>query len=139
MFNKITLFAVCCLFFTSCSFNKEKDLNIDFSSDSSKIVFTGIEEANLFQLKQMLNNKAVDANLVNIIQIDDDFPDKDKDIYGKLSVDGNRLLFTPDSAFLKHRKYLIRTVLQSSFGKPSDIFKSDLGHNIKWKEKILRR
>lgn len=139
MFSKITLFATCCLFFTSCSFNKEKDLNIAFSSDSSKIVFTGIEEANLFQLKQMLSNNAVNANLVNIVQIDDDFPDNDKDINGKLSVVGSDLFFTPDSAFVRNRKYLIRTVLQSSFGKTSDILKSDLGHNIKWKEKILRR
>jgi len=139
MFSKITLFAACCLFFTSCSFNRGEDLSITFSADSSKIVFAGIEETNLYQLKQALNNNSINANLVNVVQIDDDFPDKDKDIDGKLSVVGNDLLFTPDSALIKGRKYLIRTVLQSSFGKTSDILKSDLGHNIKWKEKILQR
>jgi len=134
MFSKIILFLVCCLIFTSCNSKKDSKFDIHFSTDSSKIIFSGIDEVAIFQAQK--NNP---DNLISVFAIASNSAEQEKPISGQIEIEGQNLIFKPDAPFVKGQSYLIRTMLNSSFGKTTDILKSDLGHTIKAHEKILNR
>lgn len=139
MFSKITLIIACCLIFSSCFFKGDKSLEIHFSSDSTKIVFEGIEDANLFQLQQRIADTAFTETLVNVLVEDNGVELKDSVVKGSLIIENKALVFTPHQPFVKGATYVVQTVLNSSFGKTKDILKSDLGHTPKLQERRLER
>lgn len=140
MFSKITLIIVCCLIFVGCSLNQENTLPIDFSSDSSAIVFNDLNEANLYRAQQMLLVGGSNIEqLLSVTKLSEADSSKEEAINGRLEVKSGAILFYPDTPFVKGQYYLIRTVLGSSFGKTSDILKTQLGHDLKVREKVLRR
>ena len=139
MFSKITLIITCCLIFSSCFFKRDKSLDIHFSSDSTKIVFEGIEDANLFQLRKHLADTTFAETLLSVEAVDQEGQGVDGLVKGSLEVVDKTLVFTPHQPFVKGTTYLVQTVLNSSFGKTKDILKSDLGHTPKLQEKSLVR
>lgn len=139
MFSKITLIIACCLIFSACFFKQSESLDIEFSADSSKIVLKGIEEANLYQLRQHLADAAFTETLINVLVEDNGVELKDSVVKGSLIVENKALIFTPHQPFVKGTTYVVQTVLNSSFGKTKDILKSDLGHTPKLQEKKLER
>ncbi len=139
MFSKITLIIACCLIFSSCFFRGDKKLDIRFSSDSTKIVLGGIEEANLYQLQKYLTDTAFAQSLLNVEAVDQEGQGADSLIKGNLTIVDKTLVFTPRQPFTKGTTYLVQTVLNSSFGKTKDILKADLGHTPKLQEKSLER
>jgi len=139
MFSKITLIIACCLIFSACFFKGDKSLDIRFSSDSTKIVLVGIEEANLYQLRQHLADTAFAEALLSVEAVDQESQGADSLIKGSLQVVDKTLVFTPQQPFVKGTTYVVQTVLNSSFGKTKDILKSDLGHNPKLQERKLER
>lgn len=134
MFSKITLFFVCCLIFTSCNSKKDSKFDIHFSTDSSKIIFSGIDEVAIFQAQ-----KHNPDNLISVLTIAGDNTAQEKLISGQIEIKGQHLTFVPDTPFVKGQSYLVRTILNSSFGKTTDVLKSDLGHTVKTYERILKR
>lgn len=134
MFSKITLLLVCCLIFTSCNSKKDSKFDIHFSTDSSKIIFSGIDEVSIFQAQK--NNP---DNLISVLSIASNNTEQEKLISGQIEIEGQNLIFTPDTPFVKGQSYLVHTILNSSFGKTTDILKSDLGHTVKTHERILKR
>ncbi len=139
MFNKITLFFSCCLVFSSCFFKKEEAFKVSFSLDSTKIIFSGLEEVNFFQGRNRIEQGHIAENLVSVVAIDSEEGAEEKTIKGQLLIDGKTLIFEPDTPFVKGQRYLLRTILNSSFGKTTDILKSDLGHTVKTYEKVFQR
>ena len=139
MFNKITFLLCCCLLFSACFSKSDATLDISFSSDSTKIVFSGIEEANLYQLKNYLNNDSLSHKLVNVVALAEDNSGVDQLVQGRLIVDKNLVYFSPEQAFKKGYSYAVSTVLNASFATKVDILKSDVGHAVKPQEIILKR
>jgi hypothetical protein len=138
MFNKITFLLCCCLFFSACFSKSENALEINFSTDSTKVVFEGIEQANLYQLKRNLND-SISTSLVSVVDLVEAKLGGDKLVAGKLIVDRDVVYFVPEQPFKKGHSYWINTVLNASFATKQDILKSDVGHNVKPQEKILKR
>lgn len=136
MFSKLTLFIVCCLIFSSCSLKKENELEINFSSDSTTIVFTGLDEVSLFRAKQQTDSLA--QELASVFESGEN-SGVEKQVLGKIEIKGDRLIFKPQKPFVKGNEYLVQTVLNSSFGKPEDILKADIGKTVKRREKVLQR
>lgn len=139
MFNKITVLIYCCFFLSACFSGNDSSFDIDFSADSSKIVISGVEEANLYQLKKNLNNDSLSSKFVTVMEIAANASAADQPLAGKLVVNGNLVYFKPEQAFIKGRNYWVSTVLNTSFATKAAVFKADVGHAVKPQEKILRR
>ncbi len=139
MFNKITFLLCCCLLFSACFSKSDSAININFSSDSSKIVISGVEEANLYQLKNKLDNDSLSHKLVSVTAFAEDASGADELVRGKLTVEKNLVYFSPEQTFKKGYSYAVSTVLNASFATKADILKSDVGHSVKPQEKILER
>lgn len=138
MFSKITLIIVCCLIFIGCS-SHEKTLTIDFTTDSNAIVVSGLDDANLYKAEQLLLTDSLSEALVSVVKLADAENTKEYELKGKLMIKAADLLFYPDTPFTKDHRYMVRTILGSSFGKTKDILKAKLGHDLKVQEQILRR
>ncbi|WP_343530714.1 hypothetical protein [Pedobacter sp.] len=123
---------------SSCFFKEDKSLDIRFSSDSTKIVLSGIEDANLFQLRKYLKDTAFAETLLSVEVVGQENK-ADSLIKGNLEVVDKTLVFTPRQPFVKGTAYMVQTVLNSSFGKTKDILQSDLGHKPKLQEERLER
>jgi len=136
MFSKLTLIVACCLIF-SCSSQKTNSLAIDFSSDTTAILFSGLDEVSLFRAKEQTDS--LSNGLITVIELTDEDTGQEKLITGRTAIKGDLLTFVPDTPFVIGRKYLVKTLLNSSFGKTVDILKSDVGLTVKRQEKILER
>jgi hypothetical protein len=134
MFSKLTLIIVCCLIFSSCS--SKNELEINFSSDSTTILFTGLDEVSLFRAKQQTDSLA--QELVSVFESGEN-SGVEKQVAGKIEIKKDTLIFKPKKSFVKDNEYLVQTVLNSSFGKTEDILKADIGKTVKRQEKVLVR
>jgi hypothetical protein len=128
-------------FFMACDTTKQEQLSIGFSEDSSKVVISNIDEAGLKHLK---DNLATDSNYQRVVSVlqtpmDDDSTSMEMEWPGKLTMRGNDLVFSPDTAFRKGKQYLVETILNSKFGTVKEIITSDVGHKVKWTQKTLVR
>ncbi|SOD19887.1 hypothetical protein [Pedobacter xixiisoli] len=135
MSSKLTLFAVCCLLF-SCSFDKKDELKIDFSSDRTVILFTGVDEVSLFRAKEQKDS--LSQELVSVFETDEN-SGIEKQVQGKIETKGDTLIFVPQHPFVKGHRYEVNTILNSSFGKTEDLLKADMGKTVKRQEKVLLR
>lgn len=137
MFSKLTLILACCLYLLSCSSNEQDSMQIDFSKDSTAIIFSGLDEVSAFRAKEQADS--IVKELISITEISKAEEGLEKLVGGSINVKGNEITFIPDTPFVKGRSYLVQTLLNSSFGKTTDILKSDMGKTIKRQEKILER
>ena len=135
MFSKLTLIGFCCLIFLSCSSEEQNELKINFSPDSTTIIFSGLDEVNIFRAKEQMDSLA--SELISVIETADD--GREKPFTGKTIIEGNSLTFVPDTPFVRGRSYIVQTLLNSSFGKTTDVLKADVGRSVKRQEKILER
>jgi len=135
MFSKLTLFTLCCLVI-SCSLKKDEKLNIDFSSDRTAIVFTGLDEVSLFRAKQQTDS--LTQELVRVFESDEN-SGLEQQVLGKIAFRKDTLVFTPQKPFVKGKAYLVQSLLNSRFGKTEDILKADMGKTVKRQEKVLFR
>lgn len=134
MFGKLTLFTLCCLVILSCS--SKKEVEIDFSSDRTTIVFKNLDEVSLYRSKQQLDS--LSSDLVNVFEMDE-ASGMEKQVAGKLVSKGEILIFVPQQPFVKGREYEVQTLLNSSFGKSEDLLKADMGKTVKRQTKLLVR
>lgn len=139
MFNKITFLLCCCFFLASCFSKNESEIEIDFSADSTKMIFKGVGEANLYQLQQHLAKDSLNTGLINVVDLAEDHLGSEKIVAGKTMVEGGVVYFIPKRPFEKGHNYWVTTVLNASFATKQDILKSDVGHSVKPQEKVLKR
>jgi hypothetical protein len=130
-----------CFFLIACTSTKNKPLSIEFSSDSNKIVIKNINEAGLYQLKINLNTDSTYQKLVAVLQTpsDKDSTTVEVELPGMLSMQGDSLLFTPNTSFIKGKTYLVETFINTEFASGKDIIHSDVGHSVKPIQKTLKR
>ncbi|MNK00015.1 hypothetical protein D3C87_177960 [compost metagenome] len=121
---------------SSCSLKEKEGLNIDFSTDSTAILFTGLDEVNLFRAKEQTDS--LSQELISVFETDEN-AGTEKQVLGKVEIKGATLVFVPQSPFVRGRQYEVRTMLNSSFGKTEDLIKADMGKTVKQQEKVLLR
>lgn len=138
----VKVFLSSCLIFkaimlSSCFSGKEETLQIKFSLDSTAIIFSGLDEVSIFRAKQQADSSTKD--LISVTERNGDEAGQEKSVDGEIIIKGNDVVFVPKTTFLKGKQYLVETILNSSFGKTTDILKSDVGRTIKRQQKILQR
>ena len=143
MFKYIKFLLVSILFFAlfSCNVKNSKPLLITFSKDSTQIVLKDISEAGLFQLKSHLDSDSAYQNLVVILETpeDNDSTSMEMELKGKLSLNENQLVFTPEISFKKGKTNLVETIINAQFASGEDIIKDKVGNHIKPQQKTLLR
>lgn len=120
----------------SCSRKEEDKLKIGFSSDSTAILFTGLDEVSLFRAKEQ--TATLSQELITVFETDEN-AGTEKEVLGNVEIKGDTLVFVPQSPFIKGHHYAVRTLLSSSFGKTEDLLKADVGKTVKRQEKVLLR
>ena len=138
---KLSLFFALCAFFFSCNNHHNKALTIVFSADSSKIVISNIELAALLQVKNNIKTDTLYQKLVSVLvtPAENDSTSMEREYAGILTMNGDALEFTPDSAFVRGKSYLVETILNASFGDVEKLVKGKARTNMNFKQQLLKR
>lgn len=116
----------------SCSSTNSTPVSVGFDEDSSKIVVSGMSDNNRMQVQHMLQNKVGPANYLEVRE-------GVQKVSGRLSLQGNKLYFTPDESFQPGHAYQVRTLLNSSFGDARKLLKNEMSYQVKAQEVVLVR
>ncbi|WP_316842973.1 hypothetical protein [Pedobacter gandavensis] len=140
-FVRLILVGCASLSFAGCSDANNKPLSIDFSADSSKIVFTHIDPRGLLELQGLKNRDSVLNDLISVLQTpsEKDSLIREEPIPGQMTLSDSSLVFSPLQPFVKGRTYLVITHLNIQFAKPEEIVKGKLSYSIKPQQKVLNR
>ncbi len=133
------LFWVACLM--SCSSANNKPLSIRFSSDSTAIVFSDIDPAGLFQIRNTPHIDTAYADLIAVLQMpsDGDSADLEHDVAGKLLVTDSTLVFKPSKSFISGKNYLVISYMNAKFANPAKLLSGQLNHSVKPQQVTLMR
>lgn len=126
----------------ACSPANNKPLLIDFSADSSAIVFDNIDRAGLLQLQNESSGTDSALNgLVSVLQTpsDQDSTLKELPIEGRVVVTDTNLVFIPKMPFVKGRDYLVMTHLNARFGSVKEMLKNELKPGVRAQQQLLTR
>jgi len=135
---------VLCLFsclFAACSTTNSKPLLIDFSADSTCIVFSNIDRPGLLQLTGIEAQDSVLNSLISVLQTtsETDSLIKEAPLAGKLTITDTNIVFKPHRPFLPGHDYLVITYLNARFGTEEQILKSQLNTAVKPHQVVLTR
>jgi len=141
MFKYLKLFLFSTCFLSQACNTTEERLSIDFSADSSAIIIANIEPSGILQLKNHLETDSAYQKLVTVLQTpaDNDSTGMEIDWPGKLVLNKDQLMFTPDTPFVKGKTYLVETIVNSRFASAKEILKAEVGHAVKSQQKVLKR
>jgi hypothetical protein len=125
----------------ACSSANNKPLLIDFSADSTSIIFNHIDQTGLLQLQTLKNGDSSFNNLISVLQIpsERDSTLKELPLEGKVMVTDSTLVFIPDTPFIKGRDYLVITHLNARFGSIEKMLKGELRYGVKPLQKLLTK
>jgi len=144
MFNntlKLASLIICICGCLSCKDTESKLLQIKFSADRSTILISNIEPAALLQVKNNINTDTMYQKLVSVLETpgDDDSISIEREWPGKLTVKEDRVVFSPDSPFLKGKTYLVETQLNMSFATIEQMMKGKMRTTIRFQQQLLKR
>ncbi|RYF11895.1 MAG: hypothetical protein EOO42_20770 [Flavobacteriales bacterium] len=124
-----------------CSEANNEPVQIAFSNDGAKIYISKINDVALYQLKRNIATDSAYQNLVAVLQTpaEDDSTTMEKEISGKLAMQGDSLTFIPDTPFVKGKSYMVETIINTQFAGAKDILTSKVGHKLKKQQVFLKR
>jgi hypothetical protein len=133
------LFGMACLM--SCSSANNKPLSIHFSSDSTSIVFSDIDPAGLWQIKNRPGIDTAHADVVSVLEMpsDEDSSAMEHDVVGKLEVTDSYLVFKPEKSFISGKNYLVISYMNVKFATNQKIISGQLNHSVKPQQVVLKR
>lgn len=138
--QQISLLFFAALLF-SCSSTNSKPLLIDFSTDSSSIVFKGIDQAGLTSIQGAESSDSVFNKLVSVLETpsEGDTAFKESAIDGHFKLTDSNLVFIPELPLIKGRNYLVITYLNSKFGDIKALLKGELSTGVRPLQQELQR
>ena len=138
---KLPVFFVLASLLFACANKDTTPLLIRFSADSSSILFSNIEPAAVLQLKNNIKTDTMYQKIVSVLETptDDDSTSMEREWPGKLSMQGEALVFTPDSPFIKGKTYLVETQLNMSFGDVEQVVQGKMSKNMNFQQQLLKR
>lgn len=124
----------------SCS-NKSNTPIIKFSADSTSIVIKNIDEASWYQIKNIYRLNPDSANFISVLLTpnETDSLQTEKEIFGKINLKDDSILFVPQTPFLKGKSYLVESYIGVKFANGAKLFKGTLNHNLKPQQQLLKR
>lgn len=127
--------------FAGCSSADKKSLRIDFSPDSTAIVFSGIDQAGLNQLRNAQYPDSVLSELISVLQTpsEKDTNIREIPVQGHLKLTDSTIVFYPDTSFVSGRDYLVITHLNTSFVDAKRILTNEVRIKVKPVQKLLSR
>ncbi|MGY0039751.1 hypothetical protein [Pedobacter sp. NJ-S-72] len=133
------LFGVACLM--SCSLANNKPLSIKFSADSTSIVFSDIDPAGLWQIKNRPGIDTAHADVVSVLEMssDDDTSGIEHNVAGKLMITDSNLVFKPVKSFISGKNYLVISYMNVKFASNQKIISGQLNHSVKPQQVVLKR
>jgi len=139
-FQQIAVLFIAAMLF-ACSSTNSKPLLIDFSADSSAIVFNNIDPAGLLQLKSLDKRDSVLYQLISVLETpsEQDSTIKEQEVAGDIMATDSNLVFIPVQPFVKGRDYLVVAHLNVEFGQLKDLLNGDLANRIRPVQKTLTR
>jgi hypothetical protein len=134
------LFVLISLIF-ACTSKEHALLSIRFSADSSTILFSNIQPASILQLKSNIKTDTMYQKIVSVLETpsDDDSTSMERIWSGRLSMQGDALVFTPDSPFVKGKTYLVETQLNMSFGDFEQVIQGKMSKTMNFQQQLLKR
>ena len=128
-------------FLFACSSANNKPLIIDFSADSSAIVFNNIGQTGLLQLQKRPGNGSTLSSLIAVLHSpsEKDSTLKELPVEGKILVTDSNVVFMPLKPFVKGRDYLVITHLSARFGAVGDLLKGEVVNRVRPQQKLLTR
>lgn len=129
------------LLFAGCSSDERGALNIDFSRDSTDIVFSGIDQAGLNELRNARYPDSVLSELISVLQTpsEKDTNLKEMPVEGHLEFTDSTIVFHPDTPFVRARDYLVITHLNTSFVDAKRILTNGVSIKLKPVQMLLSR
>ena len=126
---------------SSCSSSNSKPLLIDFSTDSSSIVFKGIDQAGLTSIQGAESSDSVFNKLVSVLETpsEGDTAFKESVVDGHFKLTDSNLVFIPELPLVKGRNYLVITYLNSKFGDIKALLKGELSTGVRPLQQELSR
>jgi hypothetical protein len=127
--------------FLGCSSTDKKSLGIDFSSDSTSIVFSNIDQAGLTQLRNAKYPDSILSGVISVLQTpsEKDINIKEMPVQGHLRLTDSTIVFLPDSSFVSGRDYLVIAHLNTSFVDAKRILTNEVRIKVKPVQRILSR
>ena len=142
MFKRSLFFGIIyCSLFLACNSSKEESLTIEFSADSSQILFKNIEPSGLLQLRNNLSTDSAYQKLVTVFQTPSDHDSTSMEMVwpGQLKLQGDTLIYMPANAFVKGKTYLVETIVNTHFASRGEVLQAEIGHQLKANRKTLIR
>jgi hypothetical protein len=138
---KLYQIAILGCLFLACNRSDNKLLSIQFSTDSSTIHLSNIESAALLKLKNNIKTDTMYQKLVSVLvtPADDDSVSMEREWPGKLTMKEDKVVFTPDSPFLKGKTYLVETYLNMSFGDVEQVIQGKMSTRMSFQQQVLKR
>jgi hypothetical protein len=140
-------FAVCAfmiffvLFLFSCSSANNKPIRIHFSPDSSSIVFAGVDQAGLNQLRY---SPGIDTSYQDILAVyqtvsENDSTGKEEVLKGRIEFSDSTVVFRPAVPFVKGKQYMAISFMNIQFGGGAKLVKGKLNAGLKPSQVFLSR
>ncbi|QNK62666.1 hypothetical protein H7F33_19345 [Pedobacter sp. PAMC26386] len=125
----------------SCSSANNKPLSIRFSSDSTSIVFSAIDQAGLWQVQSRPGADTAHADLISVLETpsDEDSTGMEHEVAGKLEVTDSSLVFKPEKSFISGKNYLVISYMNANFANTSKLISGRLNHSVKPQQVVLKR
>lgn len=128
-------------FLFSCSSANNKPLFIDFSADSSAIIFNNIGEAGLLQLQGLPAKDSILNRLVAVLKspTEKDSTFREVPVDGKVQLTDSNVVFIPVTPFVRGDEYLVITHLTARFGAIVELLEGEVANRVRPQQKLLTR
>ena len=133
MFNSFTkIIAISIILLVGCSQANNKPVSIGFNADSSAFEVKGINPVGLLELQRQQQGDSLSREWVWISS-------GSEKIAGRLQIKDEVLYFFPETPLEKGRSYTVNTLLNSSFGAPSQVLKGKVSYQVRPQQQVLVR
>lgn len=137
-------YAALCLLFCSlyaCNDTKSRPLEIDFTADSTAIAIRNIDPVGMAKIRNGELTDSLLQELVTVLEspMDGDSAGVELQVRGSILPAADGLVFKPNVAFEKGRKYMVLTYVNSRFADFQSIIKSKTKFNMAPNQKVLWR
>ncbi|UKT63808.1 hypothetical protein [Pedobacter mucosus] len=128
------------IFTLSCSSENNKP-EIKFSQDSSSIIIKNIDEVSLLKVKNAYQANADSVGLVTVLISPGELDSLQDEIEvpGKLSFLGDSLIFNPQNAFIKGKRYIVESYIAVKFAVAGKLLTGGTKHNLRPQRQLLTR
>ena len=125
----------------SCSLANNKPLSVKFSPDSASIVFSDIDAAGLWQIKNRRGIDTAYADVISVLEMSsgDDSSGMEHEVVGKLEITDSNLVFKPEKSFVSGKNYLVTSYMNVKFATNQKIISGQLNHSVKPQQVVLKR